>query len=121
MKGLLEATTVSSNARVGPYGAEVNPLLGLTELETFHAQFIPDISVRAKDLMKGRSGGNINKLYPDESKMSARQWKRESYAALQKRLKKNFSPTAKELLQGTWKVQLKPLEPDTVPFWTEIF
>ena len=73
-KRRIKALTLSSNVRVGLYGAEVNPLLRLLELETLHAQFIPDISIRAKDLMKGSSGGNVNKLYPDETKMSARQW-----------------------------------------------
>ena len=48
-KRRLEVTTSSSNMKVGLYGAEVNPLLRRSELETFHAEFIPDISVRAKD------------------------------------------------------------------------
>ena len=121
-KRRIKALTLSSNVRVGLYGAaKVNPLLRLSELETLHARFIPDISIRAKDLMKGSSGGNVNKLYPDETKMSARQWKRESYTAIPKQFLKDFSLTAKEILQGTWKVQLKPPEPDTVQFWTEIF
>ena len=70
-KRRLEATTISSNVRVGLYGAEVNTL-------------IPDISLRAKDLTKDRSSGNVNELYPDKTKMSTRQWKRESYVAIQK-------------------------------------
>ena len=120
-KRRIKALTLSSNVRVGLYGTEVNPLFILSELETLHAKFIPDISIRAKDLMKGSSGGNVNKLYPDETKMSARQWKRESYTAIPKRFLKDFSRTAKEILQGTWKVQPKLPEPDTVQFWTEIF
>ena len=49
------------------------------------------ISIQAKDLMKGSSGGNVNKLCPDETKMSARQWKRESYTAIPKQFLKDFS------------------------------
>ena len=56
------------------------------------------ISIQAKDLMKGSSGGKVNKLYPDETKMSARQWKRESYTAIPKRFLKDFSRIAKEIL-----------------------
>ena len=98
-KRRIKALTLSSNVRVGLYGAaKVNPLLRLSELETLHARFIPDISIRAKDLMKGSSGGNVNKLYPDETKMSARQWKRESYTAIPKRFLKDFSRIAKEIL-----------------------
>ena len=49
----------------------------------------------------GEQSGRRNKLYPDRTLMSARQYNRESYAALQKRLKKDFRKTAKDVLQGT--------------------
>ena len=51
---------------------------------------MPSSFPTSQDLTKGRSGGNVNKLYHDETKMSARQWKRESYANIQKHLKKDF-------------------------------
>ena len=66
-------------------------------------------------------GNQSAKMYPDKTWMSARKWRRESYDALQRRLKKDFSKTAKEILQGTWDALPKQPADHTVPWWTNVF
>ena len=97
---------------------EVDPRLRLNDIDGFHAQFIPADMLKPWDLDNvGKSG----KMYPDISLLSAQQYKRESYAALQRRLTKDFGKTAKEILQGTCDVKPKPPADHTVKWWTNVF
>ena len=99
---LLQSARADFNIQRGLYGIKVDPRIRLEDIDSFHAEFIPAIHLKPRDLDKlGEQNGRRNKLYPDRTLMSARQYNRESYAALQKRLKKDFRKTAKDVLQGT--------------------
>ena len=110
------------NIRHGLYGVEVDPQIRLEDIDVFYAKFIPAIRLKPQELDKlVEQSGRRNKLYPDTTLTSAKQDSRESYAALQKRLKKDFGKTAKEVFQGTWDSIPKPPAENTIQWWTNVF
>ena len=118
-RSLLKSAQIEPNIRSGLYGVVIDLVTSLDDIDAFHAQFIPADMCKPRDL--SNVGKQSAKMYPDKTRMSARKWKRESYAALQRRLKKDFSKTAKEVLQGTWDALPKTPADHTVQWWTNVF